>query len=418
MNLLRRGALPAATGFATLLLTLAACSDDPAWSSPLDEEEDAASPDADADAGARDGDPADAAPPRDDVDTRQPFDPAPAQITCGGGACAKRIVAGYGHYCVVLADSSLRCWGKARALAPSVDPSAPTVGPRDVAALPAVIDVAAGGDATCAVDPDGGVFCWDTTRSAPTVVSGLSGADRVWVSSNGTNRCARVAGQLSCWRGASGAVSTFDATVPAVASAALSSNATFIVDPSGNVLSAGTETLIMGRPASSVAGAAAPVEDLPPILTMAVYAHACAIAIDGRLFCWGRGSGGQLGLGYSRDELRPLEVRFATNAWPQQLAVGNNHSCVRTTDAALWCWGGTNDRGQLGHPESTGVYVPTRVTSLGAVPTAAVATGDGSTCALATDGTVRCWGDNRNGQLGLEALDQLRHPSPALVDLE
>lgn len=219
-----------------------------------------------------------------------------------------------------------------------------------------------------------------------------------------------------CLRG--GSVSKLEAGVPGVEGAALASNATFVIAAGGEVSSAGTDGLLIGRPVSSVEGSPSPVEDLPPVLAMAVSAHACAVALDGRLFCWGRGTGGQLGLGYIRDEIRPLEVRFPTRGWPQQIAVASAHSCVRTTDGALWCWGGTNDRGQLGYPESTGVYVPTLVTALGSSSTAAVATADKSTCAIATDGTVRCWGDNRNGELGLGALDQLRHPMPALVDLE
>jgi len=406
-----------ASGFAMLLCVLAACGDD-ATALPFDA--DGSAPPVE-DAGTGEVAPStDAATPPDASDgasPRAPFDPTPAEITCGDGACAKRIVAGYGHYCVVLADQSLRCWGKARALAPSVDASEPSTGPRTVAAVQAVIDVAAGGDGTCAVTTDGSVLCWDTTRSTPTPVAGIAGADRVWVASNGTMRCARVAGDLMCWRG--GAVSKLETGVPGVVEAvALSSNATFVIADGGEVSSAGTDGLLLGRPASSVAGSPSPVEDLPLVLSMGVSSHACAIAVDGRLFCWGRGTGGQLGLGYSRDEIRPAEVRFPTRAWPQQIAVASYHSCVRTTDGALWCWAGTNDRGQLGYPESTGVYVPTRVTTLGTTATAAVATADKSTCAIATDGTVRCWGDNRNGELGQKALDQLRHPMPAIVDLE
>lgn len=405
---------------------LVACSDDSSAPRAPFETDDASTSDAapvaeDAGAGT-DASTSDAATPVEDGSVvRAPFDPSPATITCGTGACAKRIVAGTAHYCVVLSDDSLRCWGKTAALAPPANAAEPAVGPRTVAAVASVVDIAAGGDSTCVLGPDGTVTCWDNL-SKPAAVTAVQGADRVWVSSNGNVRCARVSGDLMCWSPTwvyqGGVVAKVELGGAHVQDVALSSNAKFVVDGSGILLSTGTEISIMGHPSSSVASLASPVENLPPVLSLAVSSHACALAIDGRLFCWGSGSAGQLGLGYSRDELRPLEVEIPSAAWPQQIAVASDHSCLRTTDGALWCWGGTNARGQLGYPESIGVYLPTRVESLDPTSTASVATGNASTCAIATDGTVRCWGDNAYGQLGRGAIDSLRHPSPAAVELE
>jgi hypothetical protein len=78
---------------------------------------------------------------------------------------------------------------------------------------------------------------------------------------------------------------------------------------------------------------------------------------------------------------------------------GGGFSCAVRSDATLWCWG-RNDYGQSGDPSGSDPYVflPRQVAT--PVPVRAVNTGVGSSCALGTDGSVMCWGDNSLGELG------------------
>ena len=66
--------------------------------------------------------------------------------------------------------------------------------------------------------------------------------------------------------------------------------------------------------------------------------------------------------------------------------------------------------GQLGYGDATSRTAPeaTAVVNLGAGRTAkAVSTGSSHTCALLDDDTLKCWGDNSNGRVGVGSSDEL-----------
>lgn len=130
----------------------------------------------------------------------------------------------------------------------------------------------------------------------------------------------------------------------------------------------------------------------------------------------------------------PEAVNCTVTPCVQQIVAGENHFCARMSEGTIRCWGdnakgnlGVADAGILvadggvsdGGPDSgTGYPIPTvtglaDVTELGA--------GGQTTCALASDGGVSCWGANDKAQLGLvndagaPATDTLAHPTPAPV---
>ena len=69
-----------------------------------------------------------------------------------------------------------------------------------------------------------------------------------------------------------------------------------------------------------------------------------------------------------------------------------------TTAGALNCWG-DNGHGQLGNGATTDSSVPVDVVGL-AGGFSTVSAGDRHTCARTTEGAVKCWGWNAQGQLG------------------
>ncbi|MEN9579939.1 MAG: hypothetical protein RJA70_2948 [Pseudomonadota bacterium] len=91
-----------------------------------------------------------------------------------------------------------------------------------------------------------------------------------------------------------------------------------------------------------------------------------------------------------------------------ELVSGVNHTCALRTDGAVKCWG-DNVAGQLGLGDANdrgdeagemGDDLPE--VNLGSGRTAAaLAAGGAHTCALLDDGALKCWGDNQYGQLGL-----------------
>jgi cysteine-rich repeat protein len=151
-------------------------------------------------------------------------------------------------------------------------------------------------------------------------------------------------------------------------------------------------------------------------------AHACAILSDATLKCWGHNLYAQLGQGDMNhrgdmpgemgDELLP--VSFTSGKTVKAVAAGHLHTCVLLNDDTVRCWG-YNDSGQLGlgdknhrgdNPNEMGVNLPP--VDLGTGKKAiAIAAGNRHTCAILEGGSVKCWGYNVVGQLGLESTSQL-----------
>jgi len=146
------------------------------------------------------------------------------------------------------------------------------------------------------------------------------------------------------------------------------------------------------------------------------YAHVCALLTNGSVKCWGYNNYGQLGLGDTNirgdganemaDNLPAVDL--GTDRTATAIAVGSFHSCALLDDDSVKCWG-NNTYGQLGQGDVTdrgdgsGELGDNLVAvDLGAGRTAqAISAGDYHTCALLDDDTVKCWGRNSNGQLGL-----------------
>jgi alpha-tubulin suppressor-like RCC1 family protein len=76
---------------------------------------------------------------------------------------------------------------------------------------------------------------------------------------------------------------------------------------------------------------------------------------------------------------------------------GGDHTCAVRTDGTVWCWG-DNDFGQLGDGTSVARLMPVKVVNLTQV--VQVSAGVEHTCATRSNHTVWCWGRNDFGQVG------------------
>ena len=144
--------------------------------------------------------------------------------------------------------------------------------------------------------------------------------------------------------------------------------------------------------------------------------HTCAILDDNTVKCWGANDSGQLGLGDvnnrgdAASEMGPSLpiVLLGTGRTAKAIAAGASHTCAILDNDTVKCWGG-NDTGQLGLGDinnrgdaagEMGDALP--IVALGTGRTAkAITAGVGHTCARLDNDTVKCWGANGNGQLGL-----------------
>lgn len=125
--------------------------------------------------------------------------------------------------------------------------------------------------------------------------------------------------------------------------------------------------------------------------------HSCAIA-EGRAYCWGRNSEGQLGDGTTTASTRPVPVvRTAMSGTVTDIAVGFSHTCA-IADGRAYCWGSDGD-GRLGVGGGSSRSEPAAVSGDLPGTVTAIATGYRHTCAIA-DGAAYCWGWTRYGQVG------------------
>lgn len=137
--------------------------------------------------------------------------------------------------------------------------------------------------------------------------------------------------------------------------------------------------------------------------------YTCARPADRDLHCWGFGGSGQLGYGNTRtigdDEapgsVGPVDLGPGRNT--AAISAGAFHTCALLDDAGVRCWG-FGGNGRLGYASKNNIGDDEAAGTGGAVSlngaAATITAGGSHTCALLTDGSVRCWGFGRNGRLG------------------
>lgn len=154
--------------------------------------------------------------------------------------------------------------------------------------------------------------------------------------------------------------------------------------------------------------------------------HVCAVATnadgsDGRAYCWGENSSGQLGNSSTSDAFRPVAVR--ANAGDQlygrdvsAIASGLYHTCA-VADAEAFCWG-SGSLGQLGNSTWSYSTRPVRVSQLagGLLGATVIGVGGGSNrgCVVTDEGKTFCWGRNSEGQIGDGTLIDRNRPTESL----
>jgi alpha-tubulin suppressor-like RCC1 family protein len=135
----------------------------------------------------------------------------------------------------------------------------------------------------------------------------------------------------------------------------------------------------------------------------------CALLETGNARCWGYNGYGQLGYGNTvtiGDNETPAsagDVNLGDTVL-QIVASKNNeygqdHTCALLSNGGVKCWG-LNNYGQLGYGNTANLHQPSSTVNLGGASAYAISAGGEHTCALLSTGTARCWGLSNLGQLG------------------
>ncbi|WP_413288347.1 RCC1 domain-containing protein [Bdellovibrio sp. HCB337] len=300
-----------------------------------------------------------------------------ATVSLGTGRTALQIASGYYHNCALLDNSAVKCWGRG------------DFGQLGQGATANLGDAGGElGDSLLAINLG--------NSSLPTKKVLAKRSDRYkYISAGYAHSCAILDNSsMKCWgRGTYGQLGLGDA-------ADLGDGAGEMGE-SLSIVNLGT-----GRTAVQVA--AGPY-------------HTCALLDNSSAKCWGRNTSGQLGqgstanLGDGAGEMGDSlpAINLGTGRTALQVTVGMYHSCALLDNFSVKCWG-LNGNGQLGQGSATnlgdsgGEMASLAAINLGTGRTALqVAAGGEFSCALLDNGTVKCWGQNTNGQLGQGSIVSL-----------
>jgi len=323
----------------------------------------------------------------------QVLSPPPASAA---SSHATLIAAGNAHACMIRAGLAY-CWGAngngQLGNGSTSNSSVPVpVYTGGVLAGKTLTQIVAGFSHTCALDSSGAAYCWGLDSSgqlgnnsvtqslvpvAVTTSGVLSGKTLTQITAGNSHTCALdSSGTAYCWgsngNGQLGNNSTTKSLVPVA------------VTTSG-VLSGKTLTQITGG-----------------------YAHTCALDSTGAAYCWGANGNGQLGNSSTTQSLVPVAVTTSgvlSGKTLTQISADENgmYTCALDAAGAAYCWGAASF-GQLGNGGvSSTPGVPVAVVTSGVLSgktLTQIATGSGSTCAVASTGAAYCWGQGVNGELG------------------
>ena len=321
----------------------------------------------------------------------------PIDVTLYGGHTARQLSAGGFHNCAILDDGSVACWGYNQdgtlgdgTYSDRYVP-VPTLsfGPDVTAEL-----LSSGYYHTCALLSDQSISCWGSNEygqigngeidgtigiSTPySVPEFSSGSNASLVRAGGHATCVVTTdGELFCWG--------------YKALKGVTNDNSYITTPT-HIPHQGTNVTDV-----SVGGY-----------------HTCSLLENGSVMCWGRNDFGQRGLGYTQSATDPFTERatidFGNNRTALQVSAGTHHSCAILEDWEIVCWG-NNTYGQLGNTPSNHESTPVTVSGLdGVAKPENLFLGNFHTCVVFEDKSVSCWGRNVNGQVGDYTTDDSSEP--------
>jgi alpha-tubulin suppressor-like RCC1 family protein len=297
-----------------------------------------------------------------------------------------QIALGGQHTCAVSYSGAVKCWG-ANAYGQLGDGSwTDRSTPVAVPALTQVKALALGFNHSCALHWDGTVKCWgangkgqlglgttDVTK-LPTVVPGLTGVTQI--TAGGSHTCALLnTGVLQCW-GYNGKGALGDGT---------------------NI----DRLVPTPVPGLNVTQVSAGGSEFGIDVT-------CAVLADQTARCWGANDKGQLGNGSTTDSANPMTVVGLSGVL--EIAAGAQNACARSADMKVKCWGddqygavgnGTVDPAQFFTTPSP-IVMPL-IAKIAAITVGSGQVGWGHGCALIAGGELKCWGWGIDGELGVSA---------------
>lgn len=139
----------------------------------------------------------------------------------------------------------------------------------------------------------------------------------------------------------------------------------------------------------------------------------------GDVWAWGRNNEGTMANGTTDEVSKPTKIKALDDAFVIDIGAGQRHGLAVTDKGEVWVWG-NNAKGQLGiapnsnvSPRKDNTLTPKKVEGLVNIKDAE---GGGSfSLAMDANGKLYAWGDNDNGQLGVNPEEASSRFTPQRV---
>lgn len=299
----------------------------------------------------------------------------------------------------------------------------------DAKPLSGIKSISASGVDACALTNNGSVYCWGNSNLGNGVYPHAGKVQLLSqkvkdVSTGSMYACAKMEDNtLECW-------GKYPMRDPDISTAAqfskaekisgvadidkiFSTNKVFCFTQNSNQYCWGSGTVgELGNGYSLDSTTPVPTNNLHDPITIAQWdVHSLRMGINSLGYIRWWGSGTSLLTGSSSSSNTPIAITAATGGGHLGLAVGYNHACAIDANKSVKCWG-SNSYGELGNGTTTNSLSLVQATGLTAAFKQIVA-GYNFACALNNMRQVYCWGRNNYGTLGDgTTIDSL---SPKLV---
>ena len=359
------------------------------------------------------------------------------------------IGAAYNYTCVVMDNNAMKCWGRGGQGYLGNGDSYTVHVPVNVNhnAADAVEMSGADGHHTCLMTTNGSLYCWGEDWNGqighghyggwwdePHGPTRLAGKAAVTVVTGLHHTCAiAVDLTLYCWGqdtngqvgngpGTGNVDSPEEIDLPAGRTAVAinaGADATCVILDDGSGMCWGLNMNgHLGVGNNSSTNYPAPISVLPANRSLVAldvgFKHTCGILDDGLVYCWGNNTHGQFGDGTNDHSIYPRAASLPPGRTAISIDAGSHHTCAILDDSSAYCWG-RNDYGQLGDGTTNNSSTPVSVLMPSGLGVAEITTGNYHSCAVATNGSVYCWGAHEEGALGLgQGVDS---DVPAFVDI-
>ena len=341
-------------------------------------------------------------------------------VDLGTGRTARAITAGGSHTCALLDNGTVKCWGLGQfgqlgygsnlsrgGLPNQMGDNLPPV---DLGTGRTAIAITAGSSHTCAILDTGNVKCWGQGAL------GQLGTGSSVVLGDGPGE---MGDNLPTVALGTGRTAT-SLAVGDLHTCAVLDNSTVKCWGFNDFGQLGYGDTVERGDGPGEMGNSLPTVDLGTSRTATVLTagsgHTCALLDDDTVKCWGQGDKGQLGNnsitnrgdgpGEMGNSLPAIDLGFGAD--PTGISAAFEQTCALVDDAGVKCWGYAGF-GELGYGDTAnrgdvccemGDNLP--FVALGTGHTArAITAGSTLTCALLEDHTLKCWGNNDSGQLGI-----------------